>query len=38
MEPILVITVPVDGLAPDGARPSAGTTQTEKSNMLYHIC
>ena len=38
MESILIITVSVDGLAPDGARPSAGTTQTEKSNMFFHIC
>ena len=30
----LVITVPPDGLASKGARPSAGTLLTEKSNMF----
>ena len=38
----LVIIVPADGLAPDGARPSAGTMLTALdvsmiSMMLYHI-
>ena len=31
----LVITVPADGLAPNGARPSAGTVLTIKLNMFF---
>ena len=32
----LVITVPADGLAPYGARPSAGTFMTTKLDMIRH--
>ena len=31
----LVITVPADGLAPNGARPSAGTLVTTKLCIIY---
>ena len=33
MEPNLVTTVPVDGVAPIGARPSAGTVLTTKLDV-----
>ena len=31
----LVITVPADGLAPNGARPSTGTVMTEKLDICW---
>ena len=33
-DPDWVITVPADGLAPDGARPSAGTVMTTEFDMF----
>ena len=36
-EPDLVTILPADGLAPDGARPSAGTMLTEKSDMYSWV-
>ena len=36
--PYFVIAVPADGLAPLGARPSAGTVMTEKLDIyFFHI-
>ena len=35
LDPYLVITVPADGLAPNGARPSAGTVLTIQSDMFF---
>ena len=31
----VVITVPIDGLAPNGARPSAGTVKTKYGSWVY---
>ena len=31
-----VIIVPADGLAPDGARPSAGTMLTSQSQTIFY--
>ena len=36
-DPDLDITVPADGLAPDGARPSAGTVLSERSGMFLFL-
>ena len=38
MGPNLVTTVPADGLAPGGARPSAGTVLTEKLHWFSSKC
>ena len=36
-DPTLVIILPADGLAPNGARPSAGTVLTEKSDIFLSL-